>query len=203
MDDLQEKLAFAHKLCTELSNRAEKANALEREGLDAQYKLKRHKGLLGYGLYFLIAVFTGAILEAILPFLKIIGTIAGVFTGVYLYQRKAKALTAKLPYIEQAKAEREAAARILAVNQDALAFLPEDYWYPLATGYLLKMVETDRADTLREALAMLDEQLHRWKMEDAQAQILAEQQAQTALLREIHSDTSFTAVAAAAAAANS
>ncbi|MBQ3824363.1 MAG: hypothetical protein II808_04035 [Clostridia bacterium] len=79
-------------------------------------------------------------------------------------------------------------------NPSLLAFLPENYRYPIAINYMANIVYSDRAQTLNEALNKYDEQLHRWKMENTQEAILAEQQFQTRQLSDIHTAAVATAV---------
>ena len=66
-----------------------------------------------------------------------------------------------------------------------LSLIPDEYWYPRATGYIFRLAETGRIETINQGLQMLDEQIHRWSVEDANEQIVAEQQAQSRSLRSI------------------
>lgn len=86
---------------------------------------------------------------------------------------------------KQCGAERLKGQNIIEANKDKLAFLPSDYWYPLATSFMVKTVQAGRATTLPEAIDKLEEQLHRWRLEESNAQILAQQQAQSQQLAEI------------------
>lgn len=105
---------------------------------------------------------------------------------VYFVWMRRKALNAKLTAKkDEAAQERAQAQQIFDENGEALAFLPSDYWYPLATSYLVKAVATNRVAGLAEALDKFDEQLHRWKVEEANASILAQQEEQTAYLKSI------------------
>ena len=81
-------------------------------------------------------------------------------------------------YRNQSAQERTTAEQIVSEGHTYLSVLPDDYWYPQATEYIASVVQSGRANTVPEALAMYDEQLHRWKMEEAQMQILNEVQAQ-------------------------
>lgn len=97
-----------------------------------------------------------------------------------------------------AQQAQEEAQKIYQASYKALSFLPEEYQYPLATGYLVKMVMTNRASTLAEALNLYDEQLHRWRIENAYEQMLAQQQEQANLLRDIDANSQVAAVASTA-----
>lgn len=48
-----------------------------------------------------------------------------------------------------------------------VAFLPEKYCNLQATAYMFMAVRDGRADTLKEAYNLYEEQLHRWKLEEA------------------------------------
>lgn len=88
-------------------------------------------------------------------------------------------------------------------NLADVAFLPNEYRYPLATGYLVNCVQQRRAATLQEALDKFDEQLHRWKLEASQQQILRQQRIQSQQLNNINTSINVnTAVTAAGFAAN-
>lgn len=70
-------------------------------------------------------------------------------------------------------------------NAENICCLPKDYRYPLAYQYTAMYLEQKRANSVGEALNLFDEQTHRWKMEDAQNQILRNQrdmQVQLALM---------------------
>ncbi|MBQ2715871.1 MAG: hypothetical protein IJF21_03630 [Clostridia bacterium] len=50
-------------------------------------------------------------------------------------------------------------------NHHVVEFLPASYRNPQATSYMLLAVSNGRADTLKEAINLYEEQLHRWKLE--------------------------------------
>lgn len=64
----------------------------------------------------------------------------------------------------------------------------------MATEYLIKVVAAGRADSLKEALNLFDAQLHRWRVEEANNAILA-QQLQTAHLASIRTSSKISAAA--------
>lgn len=51
-------------------------------------------------------------------------------------------------------------------------FLPEKYRYHFAACYICEYVANGRANNLSEAMNQYEEQLHRWKMENMQEQLL-------------------------------
>ncbi len=63
--------------------------------------------------------------------------------------------------------------------------MPEEYYYPAAVNYLNRILETNRADNMRQALDMLDEQVHRWRMEELSKESIEVQRQQKAVLDDI------------------
>ena len=66
-----------------------------------------------------------------------------------------------------------------------LLFHREEYEIPMAVDYLIQTIETGRVDTMREAYDKLDEQLHRWTMENLQKQQVELQMHQCRQLQKI------------------
>ena len=80
---------------------------------------------------------------------------------------------------------REKCERLL-LNRD-------DYEVPMAVDYLIQIIGSGRADTMKEAYNMLDEQLHRWTMEKMQRDQLEIQQRQSRQLRNIEANSAASA----------
>lgn len=69
-------------------------------------------------------------------------------------------------------------------NLHVLNVVPEHYRNNLAVAFMERAVRTGRADTIKEAINLFEEQLHRWSIEE-KAQCLVEQnQLQTDMLNE-------------------
>lgn len=64
-----------------------------------------------------------------------------------------------------------------AKNYDIIKVLPPDYRYALASDYILSTLRNRRADTIKEATNLFEDQLHKWRMERYQVEILNRQQA--------------------------
>lgn len=96
---------------------------------------------------------------------------------------------------EQIEQETIKINRLIKSNEKIIKFIPSEYWYPMAMEYLVKVVTTGRVNTLNEALSMYDEQLHRWKMENINMQMLTEKRAQTEYLKSISTTNTISAVA--------
>lgn len=79
-----------------------------------------------------------------------------------------------LPQIEALEKEiskiTEAGQLFIKSNQNLIEFLPNSYRNIQATSYMLLAIKNGRADTLKEVFNLYEEQLHRWKLEDAARQ---------------------------------
>ena len=190
MNQLVEALSIADQICTKAYFYLEKAAHMRTSAEAKAQKEKKEKKILsivaGVGVFFLSG-----------PILNDLNLPAGVAVGIYLYMKVfLPKIDAELSECMRA-ADVEAAkgTKILDENIPSLSVIPNDYWYPRATNYLLKGVQTGRADTVNQALQMFDEQLHRWKMEEANASIVAQQQAQTEALKGTRKSSAVNAAA--------
>ncbi len=68
-------------------------------------------------------------------------------------------------------------------------FLPEEYCNSTVIPYLLNYVSTGRADTLKEALNLYEEQKFRWEMESRQRNMMEEIAAHNARMEEYAEET--------------
>lgn len=68
----------------------------------------------------------------------------------------------------------------LAVSPVLERYLPEDYWYSGAVEAVSTYLRNMRADTIKEAINLYEEELHRLRMENTAQLILIENQKQTA-----------------------
>lgn len=108
------------------------------------------------------------------------------------HKKDNKILMEKLRQEDEAKNQADEAA-IAQLEADAvtlqkaakelLAFLPETYRTSEAACYMLLAVKDGRADTLKEAMNLYEEQLHRWKMEKLAANSARMQQIHMATMQ--------------------
>lgn len=69
-----------------------------------------------------------------------------------------------------------------ANNSHYITWLPMNYRNQQAIGYLFLVIDSGRAETLKEAYNLYEEQLHRWKMEElAQQSVEAQEYAALAI----------------------
>ncbi|GLB27169.1 hypothetical protein LXJ15735_34100 [Lacrimispora xylanolytica] len=65
---------------------------------------------------------------------------------------------------------------------EIISIIPEKYPYPLATDFLADVLICGRADTMKEALNLYEEQIHRWKVESKMDAVPKRQQSNNNLL---------------------
>lgn len=202
MENLLEKLQQADGVCKEANRHFEAGAAAVEEAQLALEKFgtpkKRLLRIAGYAFGAAIGADGLAImfLSWLPQFLQVLpGWCAAGFV-VWQQLKKYRVLQENLAAARKLQAQEQAAGEdIFARNLEKVRFLPADYWYPMATEYLIKVVAAHRADSLKEALNLFDAQLHRWRVEEANNAILAQQQLQTAHLASIRTSSKISAAA--------
>jgi len=71
-------------------------------------------------------------------------------------------------------------------NSSVLEVVPSTYRNFIAISYMLIAVENGRADNLKDAINLYEEQLHRWKLEDAAHQSMQAQEYTALALEELN-----------------
>lgn len=202
MENLLEKLQQADVVCKEANRHFEAGATAVEEAQLALEKFgtpkKRLLRIAGYAFGAAIGADGLAImfLSWLPQFLQVLpGWCAAGFV-VWQQLKKYRVLQENLAAARKLQAKEQAAGEdIFARNLEKVRFLPADYWYPMATEYLIKVVAAHRAGSLKEALNLFDAQLHRWRVEEANNAILAQQQLQTAHLASIRTSSKISAAA--------
>lgn len=209
MEELLQKLRRADDICKEANVYYENANHIEQETMNQkaiQKKALIKWVIIGVVSYYIGGVVVGGIARVIMR-LPVIGnllalvllvgmTAAVIYVCATGYQKEKVSITNKMRDIHNnAEEERAKAERVFEQHADELAFLPVDYWYPMATDFMVKAVQTQRATTLAEVIDKFEEQLHRWKIEQANSQMLELQKQQTAHLASIKTSSKISAAA--------
>lgn len=202
MNELLQKLKAADRVCQSANEHYVKADQIESPISELSGKIKKAKTkwiIIGIVAWAIIAYLLESMARHI-PFLgdtfMFIMLAVVVVLSIICYRKEKEAINSKIAKIqEQAQAERNIAQQIFENNIATMEFLPSDYWYPLATEYLIKAIQIGRASTLPEAIDKFEEQLHRWKIEEANSQMLAMQQQQTAYLSSIKTSSKVSAAA--------
>jgi hypothetical protein len=199
MNELTAKLMNAHQICSQAYPYFERAAAI-REEADGRLARDRKRAKVIAVLAGILA--TGLLSEAlkILPLAGVVSILTfagGIAAGMTLYRTVllAPSLAVYRQKMGEAQKQEDTGRGIMREHEEELAFLPEEYCFPRATGYLVKITEAGRAADLNQALVMLDEQLHRWKVEEANESILAQQKMQTQSLKGIRKSSAINAAA--------
>ena len=177
--ELLQKLINADRICKQTNVHYQEAVKLEQQDMEQQASTKKSakiKGIIACVAAWFVIGSIGNVLVSLLGniaiFVMMVNSISqfgglalGIILGYSIYKKGQGEFKAESAKRQKAiEKEKAAAQQIFDNNVNDLAFLPVDYWYPLATEYLVKVVQADRANSLAEALSMFDEQLHRWKI---------------------------------------
>ena len=139
-------------------------------------------GIQAIGFMAILSVFSAAEKYYQVPIVIIAIAALIVYFGINQHKKNE---TIKGELTASADTEDEEGYRIISQNADLLRLLPSEYLYPLATEYIAKMINSDRADSIKEALSMYDEQQHRWTMEQNMSNMMNLQISQLNALRNI------------------
>lgn len=197
MNELLQALTNADAICNQTQPHYEKATQLQQEAqaIPARFKKMKIKwtviGLVVWEVVSMTLTSLGSI-----PLLGLVGMAAGCYLGIKGYQAEKAKADKKIDALQkQSEAEVQTAQEVFDDHAAEMDFLPVDYWYPMATSYLVKIVKNGRTNSLSEALDKFDDYLHRWKLEEANAQLVAQQQEQTAHLASIKRSSRISAAA--------
>ena len=190
MNELKEQLTVADRVCREAYVYINKGSEMEDSARNSCEKKKKILKILLI-VFGVIEGLSMAILpdtRTFLPVFIVILVVAYKF-GIVRFLENTQNKKVDLAEKEKAKG-----IEIMKENAESLSIIPEDYWYPLATNYMLEMVNAGRADTIKEALRLFDEQEHRWKVEESQEQMLEAQNMQIKEMKRIRKDIAFNTV---------
>ncbi len=194
MKTLLQSLVDADRICKEANTHFEAEAAIQQQAAHRQANITKARICWIVGGFVLLSAIGDMIGSH--SGLNLVASVAVTTAMIFGYRAHKKFInTAVSTLLQQAQDENAAGVKVLEDNIDDIAFLPDDYWYPLATGYLVKMIQTNRAETLPAALDLFDAQLHRWKIEEANAEMVAQQRAQTEHLNSIRKSSKVNAAA--------
>ncbi len=142
--------------------------------------------LIAFGLWFCLWFLTNAETRLMGIFVAVIIVSIVVFNVLHCkaYNNKHSNQADKFWYDKWGPAVAQAEKEIQKANQrlskykadhsNCLNFLPSQYRNYSATSYMAIAVRNGRADTFKEAANLYEEQLHRWRMEQINEQIAAQ-----------------------------
>lgn len=142
--------------------------------------IKLSSKIITFGGGFLIAIILMLPLSAFLPppvaiiILLILCPSILEFRNLLKKQKRAQ-LQAEIDSLE------EKYASMMESIKDQISKIPPDYRYSTAIESFYKYVNNQRADNIRDAMNLYEEEMHRLRLENAQEAILRENQKQTSL----------------------
>ena len=84
----------------------------------------------------------------------------------------------KLPGLYTERDDNKAKLQqVIAIHKNDFKMFPKEYIYPIALEYFINVITSGRADTMKEAMNLYEDQVHKWKMENlAESALLAQQE---------------------------
>ena len=115
----------------------------------------------------------------VLLILDIVLIVGAVIIDVIKNNSKKKKLGMKLPELYSERDNTRAKLQqIIAIHRNDFKMFSKDYMYPLALEYFINVISSGRADSMKEAMNLYEDQVHKWKMENlAESALLAQQEA--------------------------
>lgn len=116
------------------------------------------------------------IITAILGIIIIvIAIIVDVSKNKKIKTKKSK----RLPELyEEKRIDTQKLQQIMDLHKNKFNMFPQEYMIPFALEYFISVIRSGRADTMKEAMNMYEDQLHKWKMENlSEAHLIAQQEA--------------------------
>ena len=194
-NELLKKLEEANAICQQSNAYYERAEKIRKEQKGI-YSERQTKRILKVVILFSVLYVVGLILACLsVVFAGIVCFMLVVFVLYKFIQDKKDADRIYQKNMERSEKEILEGKKFMSENMECLSFLPPEYRYPMAIEYLINTLKTGRAKDLKEALDMYDLQLHRWKIEEANEEIVRQQKMQTANLDEIRRTSAVSAAA--------
>lgn len=114
-----------------------------------------------------------------------------------VYKKQADVITTSMESINQSIIE------FYNTGYKPALIIPPKYRYPLAIEYIIECFENNRADNMRDAVNLYEQQVHNWRVENYLDQIKLMQWQQRIALQNLEYISRITASAAATSAFNS
>lgn len=160
------QIEAAHAALKNIYTHYDRAEKLRKEAEEAEAALHAQKKLfqkIGIPL---------VIISGIIPPL---GWLIVIALGLLvLHQVKKKQVAEQ---VQQCKAsavsETGVAEQLIVDNLGVLSILPDDYWYPMASENILKILREGRVTTLNDALDRFDRLRREWQMDQRYAELSA------------------------------
>ncbi len=196
-----EKVERAYKTFDESYSHIEAGKRIQKAAEEKKAGLKK-KFIIGLAaICFLISFFFASLVSKI-QFIqsKVMASsmlVLGVIAFV-VYKKVIEPQYLKNAYVNEMQDALEEVKRgfeIMDEKSSDLYVIPEDYRYRTAMDYIYKVMKDNRAETLNDALAMFDDQLHRWRMEDMQRKFVEHEAEIAKNVKHIRANTAASAAA--------
>ncbi len=187
---------IAEEFCNNITEKQEEIQQLKMAFNDSKERKEKPFSILrtiSLTVFIIAAIFLGLMLVVALSgvkansediaiikfliFVTIFSLLMLIFSKVRLkkiggiFEKKKCGVVADIEKIENSISEiTKESERFAKDNRQWLEYLPAQYRNLQASSYMLMAVKNGRADTLKEAINLYEEQLHRWKLEDAARQ---------------------------------
>lgn len=149
-----------------------------RSGLHRKFLVVMIGWIFTWGwIYLFRSAFEAIFSVSISLLLFVLFVISSIILGTIVYCVLLK--QEKREMDERAVQFKRVQTEINQICQEGEAYIlaiPEMFRYPLATSYLCQIIETGRAESMKEALNLLEVQLHHWRMEQQMNKMLQNQQ---------------------------
>lgn len=135
-----------------------------------------------FGYYLIVGIFRDFLRKNGIIVFLLFGILL-VLAGLELFKNHKKLKNKQKSEIEDA--ENKLREYFTAHECPALYCVPEKYQYYIAVSYIYECLKNGRANSLKEAINLYEEQCYRWKMEASQQQINAKLDQQGRMLNRI------------------
>lgn len=184
--ELYDNLASATRYCQLVERGIELIQSKQEEvkAIETNHNEIMRKKKTPFWIFIFCCVDLTPLLSAIIsdsignPVVFVVGLVIGILGIAYaiiklkkikkefniIYQNETE--PRKIECLKNIKEIKEALENFGDSNKHLLDFLPSKYRNLEATSYMLMVVSDKRAETLKEAMNLYEEQLHRWKLED-------------------------------------
>lgn len=194
MEELLDQLYDAHEFLRIRNGYKDLENSLEEENtaLEKQYRLVKSKKPITFHIWLItfyivtVTIMMGSLIATqtkshIPPVICLaVAVVSIVFAAKRTKTKKQKPAKEAEKYMAEVAAPRisENEEKIKKINDELVdftsenkqfvSFLPVDYRYDIdAVSYMIYTIENEMASSIKEAMKLYIEQLHRWKMEEA------------------------------------
>lgn len=164
---------------------------------------KSHHGTIIGGLaayvagQFMAIIINGVLAVTGSPVLGFIGIVAAIFLCIWVYKKvKQKLNEDDIRTVERTQKDRQTIEKIsseieqIAVsNADAINEIPRDYRTYYAVSFFDKVLENGRAESMKEAMNLYEDHLHKMRMENMNQQLIYRQNQQVQMLAEVERNT--------------